>query len=202
MDEQSIIRDLRLRFGDSIKLIPCPKPYPDDVTNTRAILLGCDPTNKYSDSLPYVFAIKSGLKIFNSFIKSWERSLEAIGLNFATVYMQNLCRNYFKEETSKNKIWIQAAAYWIPCLKEELKQFDIGLPVLLTSNLLYEVLLHKKETRHKPVEFYNGIADFPIAPEMNKLERPLIPFYRHRYYEINKWPGYRDKIKKYFYDYQ
>lgn len=82
---------------------PYPKPYPDSPRKTKAILLGCDPSNKHSTELPYVFAIKSELGAFNSFVLQLEKQLAAIGLSIATVYSQNLCRNYFENESSQNR---------------------------------------------------------------------------------------------------
>ncbi|MBA4313011.1 MAG: hypothetical protein C0417_10320 [Chlorobiaceae bacterium] len=115
-----------------------PKPYPENPINTRAILLGCDPSNRHCQDLPFVFAIKSSHNIFNSIVESIKNQLDAVGLSLEMVYCQNLCRNYFKDETSKNSIWEEAAKLWIPVLKKELdEKFAKTVPVLLTAESLY-----------------------------------------------------------------
>jgi hypothetical protein len=192
--------DLRKKYGNRILLNAYPKPYPDKPSGTKAILLGCDPSNIHCNSLPYVFAINSSHKVFAPFVKQWDKMLDVIGLTRDTVYIQNLCRNYFTEESSKNKIWATVAKEWIPVLKDELKRFDKDIPVLLTSELLYKVLVEKRPLT-RAADFYNlreGLV-FPIPAEENELNRPLIPFYRHRDYNLvpeDKFPGYKDAVRK------
>jgi len=178
-----------------------PKAYPPNpnLGNIKAILLGCDPSNKHSQELPYVFAINSGLRIFERFLNDLRSNLSEIGLNFESVYSQNLCRNYFKEETYMNPDWKNAAKYWIPILKEELTMFDVNIPVLLTSEILYKVLIEKGVRKHKAADFYNCRVDIPVPISNNKLERPLIPFYRNRrkvdYHLSNpNWDCYKKRI--------
>lgn len=194
--------EIRTRLGEEsngslILDFPYPKPYFKNPDNVRAILLGCDPSNKHNKHLPYVFALESGDKIFNVFLKSWGRSLQAIGLSFDVVYVQNLCRNYFEHETSKNKIWKEVAELWIPELKDELAMLDPSIPILLTSEVLYDVLLKNPEAKVRAIEFYELKAPIPINASDNKLDRPLIPFYRHYKYDITKWEKYRNCIPKY-----
>jgi hypothetical protein len=176
---------------------PYPKAYCHDLNNVKAILLGCDPSNNHNKHLPYVFALESGDKKFNSFLKSWESSLEAIDLRFEMVYIQNLCRNYFEHETSQNKIWKEVAELWIPELKKELAVLDPEIPILLTSELLYEVLLKNPDEKVRAIDFYEMNMPIPIKSADNKLGRPLIPFYRHYKYQIDKveWKPYRKRVQ-------
>lgn len=199
MLDKEILSKLIKHFGSKIyDFLPFPKPYTDKIKNPKAILLGCDPTNlKYDIRFEYVFALERKHKEFNRFLSVWDKNLKSIGLSFNTIYTQNLCRNYFKQETSKNKIWYEVAEFWIPILKEELMQFDRNIPVLLSSEMIYKALLINKNDYIKPMNFYECKIDIPIPSELNKLERPLIPFYRHpKYLIIRKiYAPYRQKIK-------
>ena len=190
---------LREKYGNCILLNAFPKPFPAKPSGTKAILLGCDPSNVHCLDLPYVFAIQSSHKVFAQFVKKWEKILESIDLSWDTVYVQNLCRNYFMEESSKNKIWAKVAEEWIPVLKEELDRFDKDIPVLLTSELLYNVLVYRLPLI-KASDFYNSKEGekIPIPGKDNKLDRPLIFFYRHRNYDlaVGKYPGYKKIVKK------
>lgn len=200
MTDKEIIRDLIARYGDQIIPINVlPKAYcPRGISNVKAIYLGCDPSNVHSTELPYAFAHESGLNVFNSFLESHCEQLKQVGLGWDSVYTQNLCRNYFKEETGNNKLWKTIATdFWIEKLKEELLPFKHNIPVLLTSAYLYNVLVSGK--KHKPKEYYLCEQPIPISPENNKLERPLIPFYRNRrkidYHLTNqKWQSYKNRI--------
>lgn len=131
------------------------------------------------------------------------KDLETIGLSWDTVYVQNLCRNYFARETSKNrKIWLDAVTYWIPALKEELSKFDTSIPVLLTSDILFSALVTCPEKYSETVDFYECRQPIPIKAEHNHLERSLIPFYRgsngrtRQSYRLSSgnWSDYRVNI--------
>ena len=133
--------------------------------------------------------------------------LKQIGLDWNRVYSQNLCRNYFSDETGVNKIWKKVAEeFWIERLKEELSVFDPEIPVLLTSQLLLEVLGDKETSKYMAPYIYECRTAIPIPADKNKLGRPLIPVYRGKsprykvsYHLKNKqWKEYRDLIKKQF----
>lgn len=198
MHDKEILACMTDLLGNIIpEIIPLPKPYPDNIESPKAILLGCDPTNlKYNIRFEYVFALERTHPEFDSFLKKWDDSLKAIGLTFENIYTQNLCRNYFSEETSGNKIWDEAAQFWIPYLKDELSRFDINVPVLMSSEKIYKVLLCYEKDYLKPEFMYSNPALIPLPPEKNKLERPLIPFYRHPKYDINfeKWNDYKKRL--------
>lgn len=209
MNNIEAIKLLRDKFGEDIlPITQMPKAYCNNTNEVKAIYLGCDPSNKHSQSLPYAFALKSSIKIFNGFIKTHEENLNAIGLNWNSVYVQNLCQNYFEKETSKNyKVWKAAAKeYWIEHLKKELdSKFEQEIPVLLTSQYLLEVLTSDTWKNIKAPDFYECRVNVPVPAEENKLCRPLFPMYRgkSRIYKVSyhlkntKWSEYKLRIIKY-----
>lgn len=170
-----------------------PKPYwkeENGADKVKAIYLGCDPTNKAKNiQFDYAFAHGTSDSGFEKFINLHEKQLKSIGLSWDDVYTQNLCQNYFTEETSKNKIWKDVAKeFWIQELNTELDSlFGKDIPVLLTSQLLLDVLLNddllengKRPARFDAMELYTRKKDFTISSEQNKLGRPLIAVYRGR----------------------
>lgn len=140
----------------------------------KAIYLGCDSTNT-NKNIQFDFAFSHGCndKGFVNFRNKHLNQLEVIDLNWEMVYTQNLCRNYFKSETSKNKIWKQAAEIWIDILKEELDDlFSTKIPVLLTSQLLFDVLLKEKNdqisTMHRSFTIF--LLRFPFNKKRASLK--------------------------------
>lgn len=99
----------------------------------RAIILGADPTHIVGTCpvrMEKVFGLE---KAENS--PHWRgisKNLRQIGLTLDNVIVQNVCRNYFDRETSKNEKWGEiATSYWIPLLKEELdSRFESRVPIL------------------------------------------------------------------------
>jgi hypothetical protein len=177
---------------------PFPKSFYHDLFEVKAIYLGCDPTNtKFNNRFEYAFALPDGKKYhFERFVEGHRTQLEAIELTWEQVYVQNLCQNYFREETGKNlKDWKRATEIWIPIMKEELSRFKSDIPVLLTSAFLYQVLVKGK--KNLPIDFYKCKQPKPIPGSENVLERPLIPFYRNQKYNVSKWHRYRDLAKIY-----
>lgn len=196
-NNEIILNILSTTFPDEvIANYDLPNPFPENIKNPKAILIGCDPTNSQNIRFKYVFALERTHKEFAGFLKSWDCSLCAIGLNFNKIYTQNLCRNYFKHETSKNKIWYKAAEIWIPELKKELDNFDKDIPVLMSSEYINRALLKDKKNFIKASDFYKCIRDIPIPAILDKLDRPLIPLYRHFKYSIEKYPLYQIRIIK------
>ena len=212
MTDKEIVKELIALYGNQIKdVYELPRAYcSGGIEDVKAIYLGCDPSNNKNIQFPFAFAHECGVKLFDPFIKSHTAQLEQIGLSWDKVYTQNLCRNYFKEETSKNKIWKQVANdYWIDKLKEELSQFDLKIPVLLTSQILLEVLCKDGYEKKLAPEFYDFSVDnhiaIPIPADKNKLNRELIPLYRGKspLYKIpyllkdDNWKEYKDSIIAY-----
>ncbi|MCH8034802.1 MAG: hypothetical protein IH950_13730 [Bacteroidetes bacterium] len=202
-NEKEIIDELQTLFGNEVlDVTPFPKPYYKDISNVNAIYLGCDPSNQHSHNLPYAFALESNMKIFNNFLNTHSSNLFQVDLNWKSVYVQNLCQNYFRKETFKNlPIWKPATKLWIPRLKKELQIFNIDIPVFLTSSYIYDLLVSSKWKKYKPKQFYTCEIEIPIPETENLLERPLIPFFRNRrkvdYHLSNPmWQNYKNRIRE------
>lgn len=209
MQDKDIVRKLIELYGEHILPIKkLPSAYcPGGISNVKAIYLGCDPSNIHSTELPYAFAHECKLNIFKSFISSHSEQLNQIGLDWNHVYAQNLCRNYFIDETSKNSIWKTVAEeFWIEKLNEELAQFDSRIPVLLTSQILLKVLGTEGYENILAPDFYECKQPIPIPANKNKINRELVPVYRGKsprfkvsYHLKNvRWNLYRNSIIQYF----
>ena len=210
MNDAQLITLLRENYGEQIKLTETlPKAYnPGGIEDVKAIYLGCDPTNNsYNIEFEYAFAHKHKGTEFNQFLKMHSEQLKQIGLDWNHVYAQNLCRNYFSDETGVNKIWKKVAEeFWIERLKEDLSAFDPKIPVLLTSQLLLEVLGDKETSKYMAPYIYECRTAIPIPADKNKLGRPLIPVYRGKsprykvsyHLKNDQWKEYRNLIKKLF----
>lgn len=200
---KELISELTNRYPDSIiKTETLPSAYFEQLDNVKAIVLGCDPSNRHSHNLRYVFGIDSGIPKLDSFFSGIESNLKQIGLDRQCVYIQNLCQNYFKSETTGNTIWHEAAKIWRQYLKEELQSLNIlgEIPVLLTAQDIYFGLLNEGVKKHKAKNLYSDLSLVPIPPEDNFLERPLIPLFRGGwgYYELEKWKDYRTHLQRLF----
>lgn len=175
-----------------------PKAYCEDIKKVKAILLGCDPSNGHDNNLEFAFGINTNNPKLKNFFLGIEKNLNLIGLTRSDVYVQNLCQNYFISETSKNPIWFYAAKIWIEYLKEELSELNISkdIPVLLTAEALYHVLLKDKVKKYKSKLLYENLTLVPISSNDNYLERPLIPLFRggRGYYNLDKWTEYKKHI--------
>lgn len=185
-----------------------PQPYCKNPGKVKAFVLGCDPTafskeerlkpvgKRKCKKFDTVFDIDGDDDRYFAGILS---NLKKIDLSLDDVYVQNLVSDYQEEESSKNKNWIRIAQGYISGLIEEFSKIDPSgkTPVLLTSELLYKALLKDKEKRIPARDFYELRAEIPIPPDVNKLARPLIPFYRHRAYVLGeKHKAYSQKIIK------
>lgn len=208
MNDTELLQVLKEKFGDQIDdRFYLPKAFwSGEKEMVKAVYLGCDPTNT-NKNIQFDFVFSHGCmdQGFVTFRKKHLKQLEAIGLSWETVYTQNLCRNYFKSETSKNKIWKQAAEMWIEVLKEELDElFSTDIPVLLTSQLLLDVLLkvEKRPDKYNAMNFYDLTTPIPVPAVENKLKRPLIPVYRgvngstKVSYQLKNYPDYAYEIRK------
>lgn len=158
----------------------------------KAVLLGADPTNngiktdKGQKQLKTVF----GIDEFNEFFRPQLSNLKQIGLTIDNLYIQNVCRNYFTDETSKNKNWNKVAQLWLRHLKEELDAFDSErkLPLLATSEVIVKALV--KQPIAKPKEVYEKNLSFVS----DVLDRKVYAFYRHPAYALTSETNmaYRD----------
>ena len=182
-----------------LDIYPWPEAFCIYPSKIKAIVLGCDPTNTHTKSMPFVFGFHSPHKEAPKFFSGIEENLQQIGLDHTCVYIQNLCRNYFDQESSDNKVWKEVAQLWIPRLKEELHNLPDERPVFLTSELLYKVLLNEGLKPYSASELYSNLELTPIPAKDNRLNLPLLPLYRHHEYKLDleKWEGYRTKLMNY-----
>ena len=164
----------------------------------KAIVLGADPTNDGISGkrglieLDYVFGI--GHKYENIFWGAQKRNLSKIGLQIEDIYAQNICRNYFKNQTAKNKTWQEVAEIWVPFLIEELSSIPSHVPVLASAEVIMKFLvkeLPEPETIYKWEKEYHFYS--------NKIDREILPLYRHPKYTMNKsiYP-YKNYLKERF----
>lgn len=161
------------------------------IKKTKAILLGADPTNNGIKNDPglkkldYVFGINSVFEQF--FFNPQMVNLKAINLSKDDLFIQNVCCNYFVEQTSGNKFWKETAKLWLPYLKEELSKFDKKIPVLVTAEKILGLFYHD-------VPSATEIYSLEINPcfYSDYLEREIYPLYRHPKYLLSKnWEQYR-----------
>lgn len=184
-----------------MKNSPTP-PKPWIVPNPKAFVLGCDPTAFYTNSngerCPVLFNT-----VFNlggsdlRYFASIQKNLGKLGLeNSMYLYVQNLIPDYQDEETSKYKQWNKLAKLFI---QERLTEFNNvdpygKLPVFLTSERLYKVLMNPGEKILSASALYQS-ENVVISAVQNLLGRPLIALYRHPSYNYNKQPEYFKRVK-------
>jgi hypothetical protein len=78
-----------------------PLPFCIDPRRVRAIVLGTDPSNPQGVFVQQVF----GLENPNSpYFRAILDNLKQVGLSIQDVYVQNLCKNYFRLVTTANPI--------------------------------------------------------------------------------------------------
>lgn len=176
------------------KYTTLPEPY-HGKNKIKAILLGADPTNNGIKSNPgiitldNVFGINSDYEKF--FFGPQKQNLSLLNLSKDDLFIQNLCRNYFKEETAKNKEWNDIAKLWLEYLKEELTEFDKKIPILVTAEKILKVLIP------------NNIAAITLYRNPNKylpfysdfLQRNVFPLYRHPKYNLSVQQVYKNFLK-------
>jgi len=178
-----------------------PKPYCIDRENFKVFVLGADPTNfsgpnKEMIQLEYAFGINSDEpRYFNSILKN----LKALDLELKDLYVQNVVPEYLEEETSKNKNWEKKATEWLPILKQELDGLDPDKkkPAFITAERIMKFLCLESFKLPKAKEIYSEEAkelSF-VKAEDNKLERPLIAFYRHPSYHLLRKNQYTHLLK-------
>lgn len=181
-----------------MKRLKAPTPFCYNPKKVKAIVLGADPSNFSNKGnrkiLTKVFGIGDGdARYFQGILKN----LKEIGLGLEDIYADNVIQDYLDSETSKNKDWYQIANQNISKLKKRLDNLDKSkrIPVLLTAEKIYIVLLNEGIPRKKPSELYTSKSIVPILAKENKLKRPLIPFFRNQKYSLKLHPNYEDKIK-------
>jgi len=166
----------------------------------KAIILGCDPTafDKSKKRLEFntVFDIRGDNRYFAGILAN----LREINLSLDDVYVQNLIPDYRDVESSKDKNWISAALEYISARKNEFDDLDPScrVPVFLTSELIYKALLNDNEKPRTPADIYDHPEQFIIPASLNKLGRPLVPFYRHPAYSMKNKKDISVRIKEVF----
>jgi hypothetical protein len=194
IEKEDIIRILRTEYSDVyLPKDKLPDPYVEDINNVRAIILGCDPSNNSGDVFNSVFGLDQGLKYFRGINSNVKR----IGLDKSKIYVDNVCKNYFKKETYDNKKkWVEVAnRLWIENLKDELNRvLPIDVPVLVTSEIILQVLCYAGVHIKSMNENYYRECIY-ISETENKLGRIIIPFFRHYKYSLDKWDNYKELIK-------
>lgn len=209
MTDNELFIKLKALFPNSVKnVFPWPEPYCRNLANVKAIVLGADPS--YYERPPmawsllkYVFGLEDydeGRK--SPYFEPIHENLKAIGLSLDNIFVQNVCRNYFIKTTyDHKKVWKEATKVWIPYLKAELdhKFPDLNTPVLLTTEIIYEVLLNEGMDKHKAISFYDNPKLVPITAHSNALDRPLIPLYRHFQYTLvgENWKDYSKMVREF-----
>jgi len=173
----------------------------------KAIMLGTDPTNNglRGDGLiklHHPFGIESQYE--KSFFNPQQRNVDTIHRfiqdtlvsrkghpdnNFSkdNLFIQNLCRNYFTLQASKNKKWYKTTRLWIKYLAKELKDLNPNTPILATSAMITFALVPDAEKIPiKEVYLMGKEPDFFCEA----LGRHVYPFYRHTDYQLDKWERY------------
>jgi hypothetical protein len=191
VSEASICQYLQQRYNRLYRRADAlPRPFCVDARRVKAIVLGTDPSNPGGVLLERVFGLENR---DSPYFRSILGNLEQIGLSLDDVYVQNLCKNYFRVASRANPSWIEAASLWRGLLQKELDGlFDRRIPVLITAWDLYRALALNPAAA-KPSDLYrNHVA---LTPAENHLGRNIVPFFRHWYYSLQRWGEYREWIK-------
>ena len=205
MTEQEVIQNI-LNNEDlsqsmfNVKEYPLPEPHKLN-EKVKAFILGADPSNfsdggKFTNRVSVVFDIGKDKRYFTGI----NNNLKEIGLSLDSVYVQNMVRNYMDKETNKNPKWTLFAEKWLPYIKQEFDTIDSleKVPVFVTAEIILKFLLTDSSNIASPKNYYNGSAEIPIPPSENRLERNLIPLYRHHAYSLKKYVDYKERIIEIF----
>lgn len=197
MNEKEVLDRLKNDFPEIINSkYPFPAPYVGN-EKINAIMLGADPThivNGEPKPLKKVFQLDNDK---SPYWRSIQRNIDQIeGLSLDNLYVQNLCRNYFRQETSKNIHWADIARnYWAPFLKQELdEKYGLTVPVLMSTEFILHAVLKDPTIKLKASNIYTN--HLIIKKEDNLLGRGFIAFYRHHSYALNNWGAYKEFIGK------
>jgi len=174
---------------------PFPKPFKGN-GEIKAIILGADPARILADG-PQQFS--TVFELNNPKSPYWRGVGANIGqiqgVSMENIYVQNLCRNYFTKETSKNPQWIEIARnYWIPFFSQELDfLFDRSIPIFITTEFILKACLTGKE-RMKAREIYQ--SNRCISASENLFGRELFALYRHPAYSLKRWSTYSEFVSE------
>lgn len=127
-----ILNNLFYRDSCNTQVRTFPEAFVTRKESVRAIVIGADPTNPSNRIFNYVFGLEEGDR--SPYFRYILKNLSFIGLGLSDIYVQNLCKSYFKEVTNKNSQYNEIAKkYWLSHLKTELSFFDHKIPVFVTA---------------------------------------------------------------------
>jgi len=164
--------------------------------SAKVIILGADPSfSKLQKGFETVFDLSNAK---SPFFKSIQKNLSELGLSRSEIYVQNLVRNYFWLETSKNREWLNCAKYWIPFTRKEFdSMFSLSIPVFVTASIILKALIDTRLYNDYPARrIYKEIRVF--SPDENVLNRTLICLFRHHKYDLSKNKEYAKFLRNYF----
>jgi hypothetical protein len=176
-------------------LTTLPEPYRGKNV-LKAILLGADPTNKGIKGKPGLIELDTVFGINSEFEKYFfgpqRINLKALGIDKDSLFIQNVCRNYFICETSNNKSWKEAAKIWLPFLAEELISLDRKLPILITAEKIMKILIH--DVPHAEIIYRMEVTPYFYSAYLN---REAFPLYRYpKYFLSDNWNDYREFLRQ------
>lgn len=171
-----------------ISKYPAPSPFCIDRKKVKAIVLGCDPSNRSDNGKTLRFCTVFGIGTGDHrYFRDILSNLKSVGLGLENIYVQNIIPYYMKKETTENKYWNEIAEILLKDLIKELDSFDKKkkIPVFMSSEVIYKFLLNDKKDYRKPKDLYNIKEYLPVKKEINKLGRKLFPLYRHYQYRLS-----------------
>jgi len=177
-----------------------PIAHINEKNKLKAFVLGCDPTAFDINGKRLVLNKVFGIGQDGRYFAGIKGNLTQLNIRMNEIYVQNLITEYRDFESSKDINWIKSAQKFIPDRVIEFDKIDPSrkIPVFLTSELLYKALLNEGQILKKPANLYSQENDISIPAEINKLCRPLIPFYRHPAYSLKNQPDYKDRLIQQF----
>lgn len=197
MNKFEILQQIKEQYPDVYDgYYPFPAPFRGSKT-IKAILLGTDPGNVSAGStvrIPVVFGLSTP---DSPYFRAMKDNIDQVkNLDIENLYIQNVCRSYFTCDTSKNKHWKSITRdLWLPYLKQELDfLFDPDIPVLVTAEIILDVILNDKKPDAEDI-YKNTII---FSKEQNHLNRTVLAFYRHQKYDLTNWPEYANELNRFW----
>jgi hypothetical protein len=195
MNDFEILSTIKTKYPDVYDgYYPFPASY-HGKKPVKIIILGTDPGN-YFKGKTLRFHIVFGLEKQDSlYFRQIAENLYLLkNIELEEVYVQNVCKCYFKLDTGKNKYWNEIARkYWLPILKQELDfLFDTRIPVFITTEKILEVIT---DQRISASEIYK--EKITIQKDDNYLQREIVALYRHPKYSLEFWSEYLNYLREF-----
>jgi hypothetical protein len=191
MNTLDLTRELKSKYPDLIDTShELPAPY-IGTGKIKAVILGADPTHIVNDKPRKISKVFDLDDEKSPYWRGIKKNLDEIrGLSVENIHVENLCRNYFTCETSKNKDWIEIARkYWAPFLRDELdNMYSKDVPVLITTQFILFAILNQGQRKMNAETIYKSLKVF--APSENLLNRGVFAFYRHWKYSLKGYGDY------------